>query len=175
MKMIMSFVILAGLLVFVLALLNWMPSLIEPEGFRKYGSIDAVRKKMNVKVYLPAYIPEDLNIRWPPADIYAQRVPFPLVVMHFRYRNSNDIGLVIQEAQAGRQGPADSKIKIVRVEKQSRISIKGRDAVLISAVCDRETPCAQVSWNEQDITLSLTGKIAARDLIRIAGSMLPES
>ena len=175
-KMLFSFALLIILLVAVLELLNWMPSIIDSESLRKYGSIELVKRKLHIeKIYMPAYLPEGLNLKWPPSEIYAQKKPFLMILMHFQHRDSADIGLTVYQVDSRTKYQPEPRIKIIRIKNKSRVSIKDREGTLVTAVCENDTPCNKVSWKEGDFLLTVTGKDSERDLIRIAGSMISES
>jgi hypothetical protein len=169
------FLILTGLVMAVFTVLNWIPSLIAPEEFRKYSSVEDARKRLSLRsIYMPVFLPEELNLEWQPSEVFAQTKPFQLVIMHFRFRNAPVIGLAIQQVEQGAQDHIESKIRITEVSQQNRISLKGRDALLVSALCDNDVPCTRISWNEAGNAVIVTGKMPARDLIRVAGSMISE-
>src|ERR1700690_208042 len=105
----------SGIILFmlvILALLNWLPSLIQKHKLKKFDSVEAVRKELHIKeVYLPTYIPEHLGLAWPPAEIYAQNSPFNAIIMHFNFRDKEEIGLIIQQVDAGAQYQINPRIK----------------------------------------------------------------
>ena len=174
-KMILSFVILIASLVFVLKLVNWIPSLIDRESFRKFNSIESVRKELHIeKIYMPVYLPEDLNLGWPHQEIYAQKKPFTMIITHFQNRDSKGIGMIIHQVDASVNYMPESKIKFGKVKKESRILIKEREGILITGSCGNESICSQITWKEGDFVLIVTGKTSQRDIIRIAMSMIPE-
>lgn len=174
-KMFAFFILMIALLVVVLELINWIPSIIEKEGLRRYETIEFVRKKLHIeKIYMPSYLPEDLNLRWPPAEIYAQKKPFTMIIMHFYQRDSRDIGLIVHQVDAGANYRPESRIKFTEIKKESRVLIKGREGVLITAICENNSPCNRVSWKEGEFLLTVIGKHSRRDLIRIAMSMIPD-
>ena len=170
-----SFIILTGLVLAVLTVLNLIPSLIAPEEFRKYSSVESAKKHLDLHtVYLPAFLPEHLNLESHPSEVFAQTKPYLLIIMHFRFRDSNEIGLAIHQVVQGVERHIDSKIKLMHISQQDRISLKGRNALLVSATCDKDSPCSRITWTENGAVLTVTGKIWARDLIKVAGSMIPE-
>ncbi|TAL25017.1 MAG: hypothetical protein EPN94_06115 [Nitrospirae bacterium] len=174
-KMVFSFALLITLLVVVLELINWAPSVIETESLRKYKTIELVKRKLHIeRVYIPAYLPEDLNLKWPPSEIYAQKKPFVMVITHFQQRDSREPGLIVHQVDAKADYRPESKIKF-RVKRESKILIKDREGMLVTAICEDETPCNQVSWREGNFMLTVIGKNSQRDIIRIARSMIPDS
>jgi len=171
----LEFGMIAALLAVVLVLLNWVPSLIQPHQLKRYGSVDAARKELSLlKVYLPTYIPEHLDLSWPPSEVYAQDAPFRACIMNFTYKESREIGLVIQQTDARATFTLDPVIKVKEKKKENTVYIKDRKAVLIAAVCEKDVPCMMISWEEGGTAISLTGKkISTQDIVRVAGSMLP--
>ena len=157
-KAAVTFLITTGLVIAVLTALNWIPSLIAPEEFRRYSSLEAAKKSLDLHaVYLPVFLPEDLNLESRPSEVFAQTRPFQLVIMHFRFRNTREIGLSIHQVAVGAEHHIDSKIRLIQISQQNRVSLKGRDALLISALCDNDSPCSQISWTEASNTLTVTG------------------
>ncbi len=175
-KMIASFALLIGLLVVALELVNWMPSIIEKESLRKYKSIEFVRKNLHIeRIYMPAYLPEALNVKWPPAEVYAQKKPFEMIIMHFQQRDSEEIGLIVQQIEAKAKYRPESAIKFSRIRKESSVLIKDRKGTIVNAICEDGSQCNQVWWEEGGFLLIVTGRDSQRDLIRIARSMIPDS
>ncbi|MDA8083388.1 MAG: DUF4367 domain-containing protein [Nitrospiraceae bacterium] len=168
-----------GFIVFVmaavLALLNWMPTLIQQHRLQRFGSIDEVRKELHIsKIYLPTYIPEGLNLAWPPSEVYAQDTPFAACIMQFSFRGRKETELVIQQAAADAPYRLEPAIRIRKRDAGNTITVKDRKALFVRGVCDREVPCCQLTWDEGGTIITLTGKIPAREIVRIAASMLPE-
>ncbi|NJD55362.1 MAG: hypothetical protein FIA94_03040 [Nitrospirae bacterium] len=174
-KRLLLFCLTVFLVTGVLAVLNWLPSLVQKQTMKKFSSIDAAEKQLRVKhLFLPTLIPEDLRIVWPPAEIYAQDVPFSAFIMHLKYKDSNGIGLVIQQTDADAPYQIEPLIKVKTVTAGSQIFIKDRKAVLVPAVCDDDIPCNEVSWNEGGTIITLICKCSAQEVVKIAASTLPE-
>jgi hypothetical protein len=172
-KKIVLFVALLLFLTGLLALLNWFPLLMQDHKLKKYESVDAARKELRMrKIYLPTYIPEHLNLAWPPAEIYGQDVPFNAVITHLTYRGKKEIGLIIHQIDASENDRFEPRMKMRKEGAGTQIFIKDRKAVLVSAICYKNTPCNQVSWDEGGTVITLIGTFPARDIIRIASSMI---
>ncbi|MHB8880155.1 MAG: hypothetical protein ACYC69_01445 [Thermodesulfovibrionales bacterium] len=164
----------AFLIVAVLGLLNWLPSLMQRQRLKHYSSIDTMKKELRIKtVFLPTFLPEELDLTWPPTELYAQDTPFPAVMMHFTRKGTSEIRLIIHQVDS--KAPYDFKprIKIRSRHAASLMTLKHRQAHLTPAVCDNDIPCNQLTWNENGTAITLVGTFPARDLIRIAASMLP--
>ncbi|MEW5744333.1 MAG: hypothetical protein AB1805_02655 [Nitrospirota bacterium] len=166
------FAITLAALLAVLKLLNWLPSAVQKGMLRHYTTIEEVKSALKIKtVYVPAYFPQ--NLSWPPSALIAQRSPFIAVIMHFRSRDSRDIGMVIQQISAGAEGYPDTAIVMGTVLHRSPLAIKDREGTLVTGLCDGRIPCYRVSWTEGEYHLSVTLKGQERELIRIARSMIP--
>ena len=147
----------------------------EPAAAVRFGGGRAKGTAYADDPYLPTYIPEDLNLAWPPSEIYAQDTPFRACIMHFTFRDRKEIGLLIQQVDSQAPYALEPLLKIREKKIVNTASVKKRKASLVSAVCDQDIPCNQLSWDEGNTTITLTGKIPARDIIRIAASMLPDN
>ena len=158
----------------ILTVLNWLPSIVQKRTMKRFPSLDSAQKELRLqRLFLPTYIPEDLHLVWPPDEIYAQEVPFSAFIIHLRHRDSRDIGLVIQQADANAPYQIEPLIKIKTKTEGSQIFIKDRKAVLIPAICDENTPCNEVSWNEDGTIITLICKCSAQEIVKIASSALP--
>ena len=158
----------------ILTVLNWLPSLVQERTMKRFNSIDIAQKELRIHhLFLPTYIPEDLHLVWPPDEIYAQEVPFSAFIMHLRYRDNRAIGLVIQQTDANAPYEIEPLIKIKAKTEGSQIFIKDRKAVLVPAICDENTPCNEVSWNEDGTIITLICKCSAQEIVKIAASALP--
>lgn len=174
-RQLIKFGVIVLVMVAVLALLNWLPLILQKNRLQRFSSIEAARKVLHMQtIYLPTYIPENLNLAWPPAEIYGQDTPFRACLMHFTFRDRREIGLMIQQVESQAPYGLEPLLKIREKQRVNTVSVKNRAASLVTAVCDQNIPCYQLSWDEGGTTITLTGKIPARDIIRIAASMLPD-
>ena len=125
----LSFAIAIGVLVVLLAVMNWVPRAFQKDTFRRYGSIDEVRTALNIRnIYVPSYFPQ--HIVWPPSEILAQGKPFPAVVMEFKDAGSGEIVLVLSQSQGG-PFPAGPAIDLASIKETVPFMMKGRSAVLV--------------------------------------------
>ncbi len=174
-RQLIQFGIIVFVMAAVLAVLNWLPTIMQKQRLQRFASVDQARKELRIpKIYLPTYIPEDLNLAWPPAEVYGQDTPFMACMTHFTFRDKKETAMVIQQAETRASYQFEPMLRIREKKAPHTISIKSRKASLVSAVCDQDIPCNQLSWNEEGTRITLTAKIPARDIIRIAASMLPE-
>ena len=165
-----AFFVTIMVVLLVLKLLNWLPSLLLDEGIKKYGSVDDVRTALKIpKVYIPAYFPE--YIKWPPAEIFAQRRPFPLIMMHFTHRDSRSFALSLFQVDSRAGFEPKYKSDILYVRKESPVSIKGRPGTLEIAVCSGRERCNRVSWEEGIFRLTIIADDTPEQLLKIAESI----
>ncbi len=160
----------------VLSLLNWLPLIMQKQKLKSFSSPDAAAKELHIsKIYLPSYLPEHLNLAWPPSEVYGQNTPFNAVVMYLSYKQGKQMGLALHQSDAQAPYRLDPLIKIRRGQNSSVIFLKGRKALLVPAICDDSVPCNQLSWEEHGTIITVIGKFPAQDVIKIASSMIPES
>jgi hypothetical protein len=165
-----SFTVTILIVLLVLKLLNWLPSALQDEGIKKYSSVDDVRTALKIpKVYIPAYFPE--YITWPPAEIFAQRRPFPLVMMHFTHRDSKSFALSLFQVDSRAAFEPKYKSDVLYVRKESPITIKGRAGTLVLAVCSGRERCNRVSWEEGIFRITLIADDTPEQIVRMAESM----
>ena len=153
-----------------LMILNWLPTVLQKDMLGRFGSIEEVRARLNIReVYVPSYFPED--VVWPPSEILAQARPYPAVLIVFQDRKTRDAALVISQA-ASDAFPDGSLIPIVRIERAVPYDVKNRKALLEVGVCANTEPCSRLSLTENGYRIKLAMKAPPFELIRIAESML---
>ena len=167
-----AILLVAGLL----TLLNIIPLIIQKQKLRSFSSPDAAVKDLRIrKIYLPSYLPEHLDLAWPPSEVYGQNTPFTAVAMYLSFRQTKELGLALHQSDAGAPYQLEPRIPIRPAQASREISLKGRRALLLPALCDEATPCYQLSWEENGTVITLIGKFPAQDIIKIASSMLPDA
>lgn len=165
-----SFFVTVAVVVLLLKLFNWLPSVLQEEGIKKYSSVDDVRTTLKIpKIYMPAYFPE--HIKWPPAEIFAQRRPFPLVMMHFTHRDSRSFALSFFQVDSRAGFEPTYKSDVLYVRKEIQVSINGRSGNLVMAVCSGHERCNRITWQEGIYRLTLIADDAPEQLIKMAESI----
>ncbi len=165
-----SFVVTVAVVLLLLKLLNWLPSVLEDQGLKKYGSVDDVRAALKIpKVYIPAYFPE--YIQWPPAEIFAQRRPFTMIMMHFTHRDSKTFALSLFQVDSRAVFELPYKSDVLYVRKESPVKVKNRDATLTIAVCSGRERCNRLSWEEGIYRITLIADDTPEQLMKMAESM----
>jgi hypothetical protein len=62
------FAITIAILIGVLKVSNWLPTVFQEGIIRKYGSIEEVKSKLRLRdIYIPSYFPQ--KFKWPPSRI----------------------------------------------------------------------------------------------------------
>ena len=158
------------ILLVVLKVTNWLPTVFQEGMMKKYSSIEEVKSKLEVRdIYVPSYIPQ--NVKWPPTRILAQSRPYFAVLMEFTIGETTDTGLVISQV-AGSAPVPEEKLTLTQIKERAASSLKGRTALLEVGTCKNDLPCSRISWDEGKYRLTLTMKAPPFDLIKIADSMI---
>jgi hypothetical protein len=167
---VLSFAITLAVVVGVLKFLNWAPGSIEPGLMARYQSVDDAAATLGIrKIYVPTYFPEAIG--WPPAAVLAQSIPYPAVIMTFVRPSDGATMLVIAQSTSERFQP-DVAIRFRTISETVPLDLKGRTARLDAGLCEDQTACSRLVWDEADAHLALTMKAPSVELIRIAESML---
>lgn len=172
-KKLLGFVYFAAavlILVAVLKVTNWLPTVLQEGGMRKYSSIEEVKSKLRIRdIYVPSYFPQ--RLAWPPSRILAQSRPSIAVVMEFRHGDTGEIALVI--SQSGRKDFAhDRQMSLVQVREIVSYPLKDRTASLEVGTCRNDVPCSRITWNEGGYWITVVMKSPPFELLKIAESML---
>lgn len=167
---VLYFAITLAVVVGVLKFLNWAPGSIEPGLMARYQSVDEAEATLAIgKIYVPTYFPE--TIGWPPAAVLAQSTPYPAVIMEFARPSDGEMMLVIAQS-ANQHFEPDVAIRFRTISESVPLDLKGRKAQLDAGLCEDQTTCSRLAWNEAGVHLALTMKAPSVELIRIAESML---
>lgn len=169
------FILIIAIITAVLTLLNWIPLIMQKQKLKAFSSSDIAAKELHIKkIYLPSYLPEHLNLAWPPTEVYGQDTPFEALVMYLSYKDRAEIGLAMHQADVKAPYHLEPRLKVRSDRSVRQIMLKGRGATLLVGVCDNNTPCNRLSWDEHGTLITLIGKFSAQDLIKIASSMIPD-
>lgn len=164
------FAVMVIVLLGMLQLVNWIPSAIQDGSFRRYRTIDDVRKHLAIDpLYQPVYYPR--SVQWPPSLVAAQTKPYPAVVMEFRKSDSDETALTIIQT-ALPHPPLSEKIRLRVTRASISFPLKGRPAMLESGLCRNNGQCSRLTWNEGAYHLSVAMTDAPVELVRIAESMI---
>lgn len=164
------FAVTIAILIGVLKVTNWLPTVLQEGIIRKYSSIDEVKSRLRLKdIYIPSYFPQ--RFKWPPSRILAQSKPFTAVAMEFRNMETGETALIISQA-AVRDFAPDNKIVISQIKERVNYSLNGRSSLLEVGACKDDVPCSRISWEEGGNWIRVEMKSTPFELIRIAESMI---
>jgi len=164
------FAMTVAVLIGLLKITNWLPTVFQEGMLRKYSSIEEIKTRLRLRnIYIPSYFPQ--RFKWPPSRILAQSKPFVAVEMEFRNIESGETALVITQA-ADREFTPDRTIVISQVKERVEYSLNGRPSVLEVGVCKNDAPCSRISWQEEGNWIRVEMKSAPFELIKIAESMI---
>ena len=165
------FIIAVSALAGLIRLAGMVPAMMQTGIMKRYGSIEEVRKKLNIRdIRVPSYFPQTLA--WPPSRILAQTKPFTAVVMEFRSKSKEDVALIICQSASADFAP-DGRLDIVQVREKTAYSLKGREALLEVGACRNNEPCSRMSWNEGGYRMTVAMESTPFDLIKVSESMFP--
>ncbi len=164
------FLLAIAAVIIALQILHWLPMVLQKDTLRKYGSVEEVRTKLNIKeLYVPSYFPQ--SITWPPTEILAQARPYPAVLMVFNRAGTQDATLIVSQA-ASDAFPGHILITFDRITENVPYLLKDRKAFLEVGTCKNADSCSRLTWTEGTSRITLTMKSPPFELIRIAESML---
>jgi len=164
------FAVTIAILIGVLKVTNWLPTVLQEGIIRTYSSIEEVKSRLKVRdIYIPSYFPQ--KFKWPPSRILAQSKPFVAVVMEFRNVETGETDLIISQA-ASRDFAPDKKIVISQIKERVNYPLNGRPSILEVGVCKNDVPCSRISWDEGSNEIRVEMKSPPFELIKIAESMI---
>lgn len=164
------FAMIAGVVLVLIVFANWLPLTLQKETLRRYSGIEEVKIALpGLHVYVPTYFPQ--TISWPPEQVFAQKIPFPWILMKFRQRGGPDDGLIITQSRSD-HAPRHKPGALDQVTEKVSYDLRGREAVLEVGLCSTGEQCSRLSWPEGEYRLSVFMTSGPFELIKIAESML---
>jgi hypothetical protein len=167
---IFAFASAIAVLVVAMKIVNWVPSVAQPDLLKKYRDLDEVKTSLNLRdIIIPSYFPQ--NLKWPPSSILAQGKPFPAVVMEFERDVTKDTVLVISQSLS-ENFQADGKIRVVQLKERVNYSLKGRNTVLEVGFGKKGEMCSRIFWKEGKYWIHVMSKSPPFELLKVAESMI---
>lgn len=162
---------MTAVVVVLLAVGNWLPSLIEQDFPKSYDSIEEAGRFLGLdSILVPAYFPE--GITWPPSLILAQKKPFKAMVMEFKKAQSMETVLVVIQSSSPLGYRQLQRITLSEIREETEYGLKGRIALLQTGDCDNGRPCSAMTWQDHDMYCTVLLMSPPFELIRIADSMV---
>lgn len=157
--------------VMLLAIGNWLPSLMEQDFPKSYDNIEEAGRFLGPdSILIPAYFPE--GITWPPSLILAQKKPFKAIVMEFRKAQSMETVLVVIQSSSPHGYKQLQRITLSEIREETEYGLKGRTALLKTGDCDNGKLCSSMTWQDRDMYCTVLLMSPPFELIRIAESMV---
>jgi len=165
-----TFMVMVGVLALALHALNWVPELFRPGLVKAYQDVDTAGRALGIKnIPVPTYFPE--NITWPPSAVIAQNYPYPAILLQFTSQDTSDKLLVITRNPTSKQPLL--KTSVEDISEQSKASLNGTDAILITGTCGTGRPCSLITWDAAGQQTSVLLYERPFELIKIAQSIRP--
>lgn len=165
----LAFTVIVMIIVILIALVNWLPSMFREHTLRRYDTIEAMKSDLRIKrLFIPSYFPQ--SIAWPPSDIAGQSRPFVGTIMLFRSGAGKQRILAITQATEDRF-PPEELIPLTRITERAEHALPGRTALLEVGVCGNDTICSRLSWKDGEYSVTLTMHAPPFELLKIASSM----
>lgn len=165
------FLLMMFVLIIIIKVLNWVPIALQKDVMKQYASIDEMKSHLKMTdIYLPAYFPGEFT--WPPSTILGQNVPFPAVVLEFKMRDKDAVGLIITQSSSPRFHYG-KKMDILSEAREKSYSLEGRDMKIVYGKCSMNEICSNIKWKEKNQFLTIFAMVPHQELVRIAESMFP--
>jgi len=161
-----AFLLFIGVLATTMRLVRDIPLAFASDQVRLYQSLDDIEDQFRSESLLrPTYFPRQLA--WPAEEIWAGRAPQMSVLLHFTAANSDEIVLAIAYA-ASADGLLGSRIEPQRVVDTSEVDLRDGPAELLLGQCENRSVCNQIRWHTASHSITVTGRMPAQELERIA-------
>ena len=149
---------------------GWLPSIIDSGSLRKYGSVEELRSRLQMRPLLvPVYYPRTVN--WPPSLVAGQMRPYPASAMVFAGRQAAGTVMTVTQTDGGRP-PLIDQMKFITTRETVSTEFKQRRATLEAGSCRESTLCSRVSWQEGPYHIVVTAALPPAELMSVAESMI---
>ena len=164
-------IVMTAVVVMILALMNWLPSLISEDFVRRYDSIEEATQSLDFKdkAIVPKYFPE--GISWPPSLILAQKKPYKAIVIEFREAEAMNTVLIIVLSSLHDSTNRLQRIIMTDLKEKTEFMLKGKNAHLEVGTCDNGVTCSRINWQENSLHFTVLLMSSPFELIKVAESM----
>lgn len=165
-------IVMAAVVVALLALVNWIPSLINEDSVRRYDSIEEATRSLGLdsKALVPTYFPE--GISWPPSLILAQKKPYKAVVIEFRKAETVKTELIVILSSLKDTNVQLQRITMTELKEKTEYMLKGKAALLEVGTCKKVATCSRMTWQENGLNFTVLLMSSPFELIKVAESMV---
>ncbi|MGO9612390.1 MAG: hypothetical protein ACLPX5_05095 [Dissulfurispiraceae bacterium] len=163
--------VMAGVIIAVVAVTNWMPSSMQKGFARQYISIEEARRILGAGyISLPTYFPE--GITWPPTLIIAQSKPYKAIAMEFKKAGTVETTLIIIEASEQGNDVQFQRIRLSELREQTQFRLKGKEVRLQVGTCDNRKPCSRLTWRDNGLHYTVLLVSSPFEVMKIAESLI---
>ena len=165
-------IVMSAVVVALLSLANWVPSLINEDSVRRYDSIEEAEQSLGFdnKVLAPKYFPE--GISWPPSMILAQKKPFKAIVIEFMEVKTAQTALIVILSSLKESNVQLQRIAMTEVKEKTEYMLKGKAALLEVGSCGKVATCSRMTWQENGLNFTVLYMSSPFELIKVAESMI---
>lgn len=165
------FLLAVGLTILGLTLFNALPELIQDNTLRRYPSLDEAKHVLHLqKIQVPPYFPQ--NFEWPPQEVIAQKKPYPLILLHFIHKGSNQVVLALTQTDKRNNNTLLSRIEPTQILETSEIRLKNTTATLYHGLGPTHEACNKITWEDNENFFALVLQGSSNELIKMAASMM---
>ncbi|MFC1874198.1 hypothetical protein ACFLYX_02735 [Chloroflexota bacterium] len=170
-QLIFPLVLVLGIMALVLNLLGAIPDRIHPleHGPREYVSIAAAETDLGFEIVIPAYFSSYLS--WPPARIYGQREPIPVVKTTYLARYGNSETLLVCQIVSDSEYLPVTLPWFDNIQQEIPVAIGEYEGVLLAGRGSDGRLLNGVYWKSDGFYFIVVTTRSAREILTIARSM----
>lgn len=164
-------IVMTIVVVILLSLMNWLPSMISEDFVRRYDNIEEAARSLGFKnkAIVPKYFPE--GISWPPSMILAQKKPYKAVVIEFSETEAMKTVLIIVLSSLKDRNQQLQRITMTELKEKTEYMLNGKTALLEVGTCDSGITCSRMNWQEDSLHFTVLLLSSPFELIKVAESM----
>lgn len=164
--------VMAAVVVALLAIANWVPSLINEDSVRMFETVEeaALFLGYDDRALVPRYFPE--GIAWPPSLILAQKRPYRAVVAEYHMEGTMKTGLILILSSLPGGDLWLQRIPMTELKEKRGYSLKGKVVVLEVGSCGKEEVCSRVTWQDECINMTVLLMSSPFEVLKVAESMI---
>ncbi len=164
-----TLILVMGAAAAVLATIDAVPAWVqgEPRGVRKAASVEEAERRLQARLFLPAYFPDTL--RWPPRAVRFVAEDTASVALFFDGQEGRP-ALVLAQTVRG-PGPISPLVMPQDSPLQSSpLAVGDGEGTLSRVVGEDGAIWHEVAWTKAGARLALRGKVPVETLVKMARS-----
>ena len=148
-----------------------IPEFFITDQLNHYRSIHEANEHLGFgRVDPPVFFPQ--NLKWPPDEIYAQKEPYPMVLIHFKGQKTGAITMALQEVYRLIEPGFSSRLEPLSQTHRTKRQIKNKEVEVLTGLCVDGSACQKLVWSHKNTRYSLLSNGATDELIRMVTSMI---